>query len=1060
MSFEENLKQMQRRLALAGYRKIREPYDTSELKMEDAVSGVEIIARKDYYNILYLEAESNWRGISTEVAKKSENSCLVITRYGESHIILSTVKDHNMRNPKPRHIVIETGVRESRSIGSFISLIRPGLDHIETDERVQEAFDRFSVYKDAIDRFGENLEGIINRTREMVDHAIAGSQEYGTRVQRLLGMCRDVINESMDEGDIRDMLIQHILTYRIFAMVYGERDFHHANVVARELESLKELLGISNSHVSYDTMELIAESITDTEQRQEFLKKIYETFYEKYDPAKADKDGIVYTPSEVVNFMVASTDQLLRKHFHRSLSDEGVTVLDPATGTGTFLVHILNRISRDNLDLKYAKELHANEISILPYYIAALNIENAYKERTGKYKEFENICWMDTLDSGVKDYGKVSSYFDNDNVRRISKQQESEIHVVIGNPPYNAVQTSYNNANPAGKYPHIDEKIQQHYTEQSNTHTQNKSQDMYKRFLKWSSDRIGEKGMVVFVSNNSFLGAKADDGVRKALYDEFDYIYTINLKGNARTSGEERRRQKDNVFENKIRVGIAISFFIKIGANKSEIQYAEIDDYLKCDDKLKWLENNTISTLALKEITPDKTGIWLNQTDNDFDSLPPILPANRQQESIFEYSTMGVNTAKDKWVYDFDKSSLGKKINFYISFYNDALTKYKKEKPNLKDLVVWISKKIKWSRGILQHLARERSIIYLDNKIELALYRPFIIKYLYYDRPIIQDVRKFSTIFKNSRKNLLIGFSNPATNAIFNSIGTNMIVDWHWFSDTQAIPIWKYSDAGAKSSNVTKYGLDLFRKHYKNRRITGDDIFYYTYAVFNDPKYGNKYQFNLQREFPRIPLARNFEQWSEIGQKIFDLHCNFESAKEYNLYRVDRHIRKNGTKLQLKTKETDRGVVIKIVIDDSTTLEGVPVEVLEYTIGSKNPLEWVLGFYKESKNQIQKESCNDKAVRDRFNTYNFADHKEDLITLLRKVTTVCVETVRLRKELEQMEWGEQPKLTFTRISSKSKPKTGSAKRLKKNKIVTKTGLDNYVSSGTKGWASQATLETP
>ena len=464
MGFEENLKQIQRNLELAGYKKIREPYDTSGLKMEDAVVDVEIIARKDYYNILYMEAESNWRGISTEVAKKSLNPCLVITRYGESHIILSTIRDHNTLNPKPRHIVIETGTREKRSIGSFVKSVKPGIDYIETDQRVQEVFDKFAVYKEAIDRFGENLGEIIKRTTETVDAAISNSSEYHSRIQKFLGMCKDVISRDIDEKDVRGMLIQHVLTYRIFAMVYDEQNFHHANVVARELESLREILGISDSQVNYETLELIAESITDTDQRQEFLKKIYETFYEKYDPDKADKDGIVYTPSEVVNFMVASTDQLLKRHFRKSLSDDGVTVLDPATGTGTFLVHMLNHISPDKLEKKYSSELHANEISILPYYIAALNIENAYKERIGKYKEFENICWMDTLDSGVKDYERMPSYFENDNVKRISRQQEQPIHVVIGNPPYNAVQTSYNNANPATKYDNIDQKIQDDYS--------------------------------------------------------------------------------------------------------------------------------------------------------------------------------------------------------------------------------------------------------------------------------------------------------------------------------------------------------------------------------------------------------------------------------------------------------------------------------------------------------------------------------------------------------------------------------------------------------------------
>ena len=486
---------------------------------------------------------------------------------------------------------------------------------------MQEAFDKFAVYKEAIDRFGENLGEIIKRTTETVDAAISNSSEYYSRIQKFLDMCKDVISRDIDEKDVRDMLIQHVLTYRIFAMVYDERNFHHANVVARELESLREILGISDSQVNYETLELIAESITDTDQRQEFLKKIYETFYEKYDPDKADKDGIVYTPSEVVNFMVASTDQLLKKHFRKSLSDDGVTVLDPATGTGTFLVHMLNHISPDKLEKKYSSELHANEISILPYYIAALNIENAYKERIGKYKEFENICWMDTLDSGVKDYERMPSYFENDNVKRISRQQEQPIHVVIGNPPYNAVQTSYNNANPATKYDNIDQKIQDDYSKSSSV-IQIKSQDMYKRFLKWSSERIGENGMVVFVSNNAYLDAKADDGVRKALYNEFDYIYVVNLKGNARLDGEAWRREGGKIFGQQARVGVVVSFFIKTGEGISKIEYAQVDDYMNRNDKLKWLAKNTITTLEFEQIKPDSDAVWLNQTetDNNFDA--------------------------------------------------------------------------------------------------------------------------------------------------------------------------------------------------------------------------------------------------------------------------------------------------------------------------------------------------------------------------------------------------------------------------------------------------------
>ena len=954
---------------------------------------------------------------------------------GESHIILSTVEDHYKLHPKPRYLVIEADAKGKHTINTFINLIKVGPDDniITIDTKVQEAFDRFATYGEALKEFGKNLGVIIEKTREMVEKATDGNRQYGERVQEILKVCREVINDQMDEKDIKDMLIQHILTYRIFAMVYDNHDFHNTNVVARALESLKSLLNIPNGHVDYQTMELIAESITDSDQRQEFLKKIYETFYEKYDPAKADKDGIVYTPSEVVNFMVTSTNQLLKKHFGKILSDEGVTILDPATGTGTFIVYILKQISAEKVKIKFKKELHANEISILPYYIAALNIEHTYKERTGEYKEFENICWMDTLDGGTKNYEKMTVYFgDDENVKRISRQQKAKIHVIIGNPPYNAVQTSYNNANPADKYPHIDKKIQQDYSKLSTTFTKSKSLDMYKRFLKWSSDRIKGNGMIVFVSNNSFLSAKADDGTRKALYEEFDYIYTVNLTGNARTKGEQRRKEKGNVFGQQAKVGVAVTFFIKTGENHSEIQYVQVKDYMNRDDKLKWLKEHTVCTLELEEIIPKNNAIWLNQTNNNFDKLPSILSKNQQQEFIFQNSTPGTTTAKDEWVYDFDKFRLETKMKFYVDVYDSQLVKYQTKKPS-KPLRDWIDKKIKWSDQTLGDLKRLRNVTYSQKKIKPTLYRPFTTKQLYYSKTIVHRISNFPNMFKNSQKNLLITFSNPITNHEFNSIATNMMVDFGLFGGAQTIPIWKYNDDNEKLSNITKYGLDLFQKHYKDRRIEGDDIFYYTYAIFNDPKYKQKYEFNLQQNFPRIPLAKNFKKWSNIGKKLFELHCNFNDSKEYNLKRTDRPTKNNKIKLQLKTENTSKGISIRAIIDDSTILEDIPTEILEYVIGSKNPLEWILEFYKESKNKISDKSSDDEEVRKRFSIYRFEDHKEDLITLLRRITTVCIETVRLRKELEKMEWGPQPELKFTKIPKQPKTKNKSQKN--KSKIT-------------------------
>ena len=1012
--FDENLKVLQDRLARAGYARTYEPFDTSMLEKEHAVVDIEIIARKDFYNVLYMEARANWRSISSDVAKKNPKPCLVMTRYRDSHIILSTVKDH-YTHPKLRYLVIEAGAKGNHNINTFIDSIKVGPDdNIDTiDTKVQETFDRFATYGEALKEFGNNLGVIIEKTREMVENAATGNRQYDKRVQGILNVWREVINDKMDEKDIKDMLIQHILTYRIFSMVYDNHDFHNTNAVACALESLKRLLNISNGHVDYQTMELIAESITGSDQRQEFLKKIYETFYEKYDPAKADKDGIVYTPSEIVNFMVTSTDQLLKKHFGKSLSDKDVSILDPATGTGTFIVHVLRQISTEQLKIKFDKELHANEISILPYYIAALNIEHTYKERMGEYQEFQNICWMDTLDSGIRSYEKITTYFDDDNIKRISRQQKSKIHVIIGNPPYNAVQANFNNVNPSDMYPHIDKKIQEDYSGRSRVQGKIKSQDMYKRFLKWASERIKGKGLVAFVSNNSFLDAKADDGVRRALYDEFDYIYVINTKGKSRdVSGEEAYTEGENVFN--VRVGISISFFIKTGENYSEIQYTDIGDHMKRKEKLTWLNEHTISTLKFKKIIPNKNAIWLNQTNNNFYTLPPVV-SKEIKESIFKISIPGISTAKDDWVYDFNKSNLKNKIKYYVLTYNDMLKKYQNKKFEIKNLAKYVDKKIKWSTTTLSHIKQMKNIEYSDDNIKPTLYRPFVIKYQYFDDYITERPGKFLKIFPNFQKNYLIVFSNPATNVLFNVFGTNRLVDYNGFDSSQNIPLWQYDD-GKKSGNITEYGLKLFHKHYKNTKITYEDIFYYVYAMFNDPKYEQTYRYNLRRSLPRIPLAKYFDKYSIIGKRLFDLHCNFSNQMQYGLKRTDKIVKKNNIKLQLKkgirnTKNTKN----KIVIDNMTTLENIPNEVFEYTFESRSPLWYILTYYKEKKNHISKKSSNDESVRKKFNTYKFDDYKEELITLLNKVTTVCVETVKLRKELEYLEWGPQPKLTFTVI---------------------------------------------
>ena len=1028
MSFYDNLTKIQKELKLAGYQPINEPYDflgitrDQETRDQEKISDCEIIAKKDYYKIIYLEVKSNWRGIATDILKSNPSPCMIITKYKDEHIFCSVLQDHATLHSKPRHVLIDTESK-GHSWSNFVKLIKVSHedDLNSIDDKVHNAFDKFSDYSDAVKKFGENLDTIITKTKKMIDDTIAGNSEYDLEAKKILKMCQEVINDKMELKDVEDMLLQHVLTYRIFALVYDEQDFHNTNTVAKSLESLKNLLCINTNEIKYDKMELIAESITDSDQRQEFLKKFYETFYKKYDPAKAEKDGIVYTPNEVVNFMVKSTDQLLKKHFGKSLSDENVTILDPATGTGTFPVHILKEISIDKLESKYTKEIHVNEISILPYYIATLNIEHTYKELTGRYKEFENICWMDTLDSGIKDYEKLTAYFEgNDNVKRISRQQQSKIHVIIGNPPYNAIQTNLNNANAKKKYPHIDKKIYEEWSKDSTAQNKNNSQDMYKRFLKWSSKRIPEKGIVVFVSNNIFLNAKADDGFRKSIYEEFDYIYTINLKGNSKNIfGDNAQKEGGNIFD--VQVGITITFFIKTGQQYSDLQYAEVEDYMTKGKKLEWINKQNISTLKFKKIMPDKNFNWLNQTENNFNDLLPVLP-REHDESIFRSSSRGVSTAKDRWTYSLDKENLENKIDYYILTYNEELKKIQNQ--HIENLGKHVTKKIKWSEDTLKGLQRGHKLTTQSANLKPTLYRPFIIRWQYYEKIITERCGKFQDIFKNSQENLLIAFKTPITNGVFCTLGTNFINDYHLLYGTQNIPLWKYDNEGKRDSNVSDWGLKQFIIYYKNKNITKEDIFYYIYAVFNDPKYGKIYKYNLERNFPQIPFTKIFYEYSKIGKKLFKIHCDFMDTKEYKLKRTDKHTKKNHARLLLKKNKDNT----KIVIDEQTILENIPNEVFEYEFNGRTPLHWILLTYKEVKNKISPTSCNDKKIREKFNTYNFADHKEELITLLKKVTTVCVETVKLRKELEQLEWGPQPKLKFTPIEKKSIKKSKSTKK--------------------------------
>ena len=1011
--FEANLKRIQKKLGNAGFAKIREPYDTSRLAREIAVRDVELIAKKDYYTVLYLEAESNWRGIATDVARKNGNECLVITRYG-SHTIMSTLRDYGTLNPKPRHVVIEDGATKRWSIDGFMKLIKVhgGDNSMTIDGRVQSAMDAFSDYRDALGRFGENLGGIIDRTRKTVDKAIRGNAAYNAAAKKLLGMFRETISDAITLSDIRDMLVQHILTYRIFSMVYDVEAFQGSNAVARELETLKELLGLTENRVDYSDIEVIAESITGTGERQEFLKRLYETFYERYDPKKADRDGIVYTPTEVVEFIVKSTDHLLRNNFARSLSDEKVVILDPFTGTGTFIVHVLERISMEQLKKKYTGELHANEISILPYYIATLNIENAYRERTGRYSEFGNICWMDTFESGTKNYEKMTEYMGYENVRRIAEQQKRRINVIVGNPPYSAKQSNYNEENPNLPYPYVDARIKETYARKTKSANINSLYDSYIRAFRWASDRIAESGIVAFVTNGGFLRSDAAAGIRAYMHEEFTDVWCLDLRGNQRTQGETSRREGGKIFGSGSRAPVAITILVRNpNKKKHEIHYRDIGDYLSREEKLKTV-GDAGSITGIKDwqaVKPDKNNDWLDQRDDTFSQYPPIgskevKSGNGDGNAIFRMYSNGIKTNRDEWMYSSSKTNLSKNMRQHIKFCNKQDLRNPRLDPTQG----------KWTDELSARLTRLRSRPTFEQKlIRAALYRPFFKQYIYFEEKVfITRSYKITSFFpKKDSKNLVICIRYKFTGD-FSIFVTNITPDVQVIFNGQCFPLFTFEQSDNRmiqKENITDCTLEEYRTYYHDDKISKVDIFYYVYGLLHHPGYRKKYANNLSREFPHIPMASDFWAFSKAGKALADLHLGyFDEDKEDNRHPLGPPKRRFGKPEKLafdRYRDTETGRqktnYTRLKINGILAYDNIPET--DYRVNGRTPLEWLADRYRlttDKESGITNDPCESLT-------------ENDMISLVERAVHVGVRSDEiisgLPEEFEPADW--EPKKT-------------------------------------------------
>jgi predicted helicase len=859
-------------------------------------------------------------------------------------------------------------------------------------------------FRQAIEHFKTDLSIIINTLRDNLGIQAKSNQKFQSAFQSLFTLCQQSINPKINTFDIREMIIQHILTEDIFLTVFNERQFHRENVVARHLETVvntfftgkvrRETLKSIESY--YAVIRREAANIANHHEKQKFLKVVYENFYQTYNPKAADRLGIVYTPNEIVCFMIESTDYLLDKHFNRLLADEDVEILDPATGTGTFITELIEYLPKNRLRAKYLKEIHCNEVAILPYYIANLNIEYTYQQKMGEYEEFPHIFFVDTLDNLGFDHSyqnqqkTLSLGLGEENAARIQSQNKRKISVIIGNPPYNANQQNENDNNKNRDYPEIDKAIKRTYIENS-TAQKTKLYDMYARFFRWASNRLSENGILTFVTNSSFLEARTFDGFRKVVSEEFNEIYVLDLGGDVRKN-PKLSGTKNNVFG--IQTGVAISFMVKRqGATSCKIHYVRRPEMEIAADKLAFLRISKFKEIYFERILPDKNHNWLNIADNDFDKLLPLAnketkraKSKKDARAVFKLFSLGVVTARDEWVCDYSMENLENKIKYLIEVYNQDVDQHNTvKKSNVNNVVNYA---IKWTRAVKNDLLKGVKYEFQKSLIVNSLYRPFIIKKLYFCKQLNEIQYQLPKIFVKGNLNEVITVSGTSTAKPFAALVANKIYSHDFLEKTQCLPLYRYEN-GEKIDNITDWGLNQFHSHYQDNTITKENIFHYTYAVLHHPAYREKYALNLKREFPRLPFYNDFYQWVDWGKQLMDLHLNYETVPKFPLKWLDKKLAANAqNKPKLKAdKNAD-----KIYLDAITTLQGVPPQAWEYKLGNRSALEWILDQYKEKKPR-------DKTITEKFNSYRFADYKESVIELLQRVCTVSVETMEIIEKM-------------------------------------------------------------
>lgn len=859
-----------------------------------------------------------------------------------------------------------------------------------------------------LENWSQDVAKIAERQISWIKNKLSDKKDpISLEFKKFVSSLQHNINQSIDENQAAEMLSQHLITKPIFEALFSEYSFVNQNPVSQAMESIVvelEKAGFTkeqeNLEPLYESVRMRAEGIEKAEDKQKIIVTLYDKFFKTAFKSTTEKLGIVFTPIEVVDFIVHSVDDVLKKHFDKSLASENVHILDPFTGTGTFIVRTLTylkeqmdagEITLADITRKFTQELHANEIVLLSYYIAAINIEATFNEISGKeegYVPFEGIVLTDTFESTETEDTLDDDYFGT-NDERLKRQQEVPITAIIGNPPYSKGQSNENDNNKNIEYPRLFKSIADSYVKNSKTTSVLGMYDSYVLSIRWASNRLNDKGVIGFVSNGSYIDSRSADGLRKSLFEEFNHLYIFNLRGDQRTQGETSRKEGGKIFGSGSRAPIAISILVKDGSDNHEVHYHDIGDYLTRDDKLDILrDKESILNIDWENISPDENNDWINQRDQNYLNYRPLADENG---SIFSVKDIGIVTNRDAWVSNFSKINVSDNVQIMIKNYNLEVDKLENidVKLNDKTVVDYVTndeRKISWSRSLKQRAARREKAQFSHSDIMLAMYRPFTKKWLYRNRFLNENVRKtYQTFPTPNSDNLFINISGSGTKNAFSSLITRELLDMNALYPGRNFPRYIYETEG------------LFNDRIDN--ISNDNEFYYVYAVLHSPIYRKRYANDLKKDLPRIPLLKNKDKYVEIGRKLADLHLNYENQPiwdgvEVEISKPDYRVKK----MKHSKMRNVQGKLVpdntKIIFNESITIKNIPEQAYDYVVNGKSAIKWIIEQYKV--NTDKKSGITD-------DPNDFSDDPKYILNLLLSVITVSMRTLELIDELPEFE---------------------------------------------------------